>query len=69
MKSCAICYAGYLAVALIAACAKNYMPPFLEITWMVVDHKAPGISAMDADQADSQLGKIASYDRAKARRS
>ncbi len=40
--------------------------PFIQGTWVVTEHKAPSISAMRKEEADSWVGKIAQYTEQKA---
>jgi hypothetical protein len=47
-------------------CGQAGKVPIIGGTWMVIDHKAPGISAMGREEADSWVGKVAQYSNDKA---
>lgn len=55
-----------LGLGLLIACSKGGEAPFFEGTWVVTDHKAPAISAMSQEEADSWVGKVAQYTQQKA---
>ena len=60
-------FAGLLFdLFLFAACGQAEKVPLVGGSWIVIDHKAPGISAMSKEEADSWVGKMAEYTIEKA---
>ena len=55
-----------LVLLLLTACGQDGKVPFIQGTWVVIDHKAPSISAMSEEEADSWVGKVAQYTKRKA---
>lgn len=56
----------WFALSFFMACGQLEGVPFAGGSWVVIDHKAPGISAMDRAEADAWVGKMAAYTKEKA---
>ncbi|MGH9856998.1 MAG: hypothetical protein ACRD4B_04040, partial [Acidobacteriota bacterium] len=61
-----ILFSVSLLLLLFMACGQAGKVPFNAGTWVVTDHKAARISAMDRQEADSWVGKVAQYTQEKA---
>jgi len=60
-------HAGLLFfILLLSACITNGLPSAFYGTWTVVDHKEPGISAMNQNEINSWMGKKIHYSKIKA---
>jgi hypothetical protein len=55
-----------LNLLVFVGCRQAGKVPIIGGTWVVIDHKAPGVSAMGRKEADSWVGKVAQYTKAKA---
>jgi hypothetical protein len=56
----------FLNLLVFVGCRQAGKVPIIGGRWVIIDHKAPGISAMGREEADSWVGKVAQYTKEKA---